>query len=154
MLRITKEFIRTNNFESDGIIFFRDTERKFYRPRFGMNLPPTVDEQMKTLRKNFTMIFMKNYENLAQLEVRCGISESTMRKYLKGTRKITREAVAKICVGTPLTIEESEELFTLQGHSLEPEKQLFDALIVNAIQDGDDINIFFETCEECGLKIF
>ena len=119
-----------------------------------MNLPPTVDEQMKTLRKKFTMIFMKNYENLAQLEVRCGINESIMRKYLKGTRKITRETVAKICVGTPLTIEESEGLFTLQGHSLEPEKQLFDALVVNAIQDGDDINIFFETCEKYGLKIF
>ena len=153
MLRTTKEFIRRNNFESDGI-FFQDIERKIYRPRLGMNLPPTVDEQMKTLRKKFTMIFMKNYENLAQLEVRCGINESIMRKYLKGTRKITRETVAKICVGTPLTIEESEGLFTLQGHSLEPEKQLFDALVVNAIQDGDDINIFFETCEKYGLKIF
>ena len=77
-----------------------------------------------------------------------------MRKYLKGTRKITREAVAKFCIGTKLSVEQSKKLFTLQGHSLEPDTQLFDALVVNALQDGDDINIFFDTCKEYKINIF
>lgn len=153
MLRISKEFIKTKVFEADGLIFLSNI-KEVYRPRSDMKLPPSVDEQMKNLRKRFASIFATKYKNFAQLEVRCGISESIMRKYLKGTRKITRETVAKICIGTPLTIEESEELFTLQGHSLEPDKQRFDALVVNAIQDKDDIGIFIETCKEYGIDLF
>ena len=152
MLRITKEFIRSQKFESVGKI---DDDEKYFRPRPGMFLPPSTDRQMITLRKHFTNIMLEMYkQSFARLEVRCGINESTMRKYLKGTRKITREAVAKICVGTPLSIDLSEELFTLQGNSLEPEKQLFDALIVNALQDGDDIEVFLDTCEKFGIEIF
>lgn len=153
MLKITKNFIQVNNFESTEIALEQENTNEKYRPRSGIVLPPSADEQQVILRKKFAVIFATNYKNTAQLEVRCGISESVMRKYLKGTRRITRDAVAKICVGTPLPIEQSEELFTLQGHSLEPTKQLFDYIVVNAIQDGDDIGIFFDTCEEYGIKI-
>lgn len=154
MLRITKDFIKVHEFVSDGLIFLEDDEEKVFRLRPGMCLPPSVEEQNLELRKKLAIVFSTEYRNYAQLEVRCGISESLMRKYLKGTRNITREAIAKICVGTPLSIEQSEELFTLQGHSLEPLTQRFDAVVVNAIQDGDDIGTFFDTCEELGIKIF
>lgn len=153
MIRITKEFLKTHNFKFDGITFPQDITQKSYRPIDGTKLPPSADDQMNTLRKKFATIFTTNYKNFAQLEVRCQINESIMRKYLNRSRKITRESVAKLCVGTPLTLEESDELFTLQGHSLEPDKQRFDALIVNAIQDGDDIGTFLDTCQEYGLNI-
>ena len=153
MIRITKEFLKTHNFKFDGLTFPQDITQKSYRPIDSTKLPPSANEHMNTLRKKFTTIFTTKYENFAQLEVRCQINESIMRKYLKGTRKITRESVAKLCVGTPLTLEESDELFTLQGHSLEHDKQLFDALIVNAIQDGDDIGTFLDTCKKYGLNI-
>ena len=152
MNRITKEFLCTNNFKSAGIIFYE--EQKNFRLNPSMNLPPSAGVQCIKLRKKFITIFAERYKNYSQFESRCSISESLMRKYLKGTRKITREAVAKICIGTKLSLEESAELFTLQGHSLEPETQLFDAIIVNAIQDGDDIEDFFDTCEEFGIQIF
>ena len=153
MIRVSKEFIKTHNFKSDGLTFPQDITQKSYRPIDGTKLPPSADDQMNTLRKKFTIIFTDKYENFAQLEVRCQINESIMRKYLNRSRKITRESVAKLCVGTPLTLEESDELFTLQGHSLEPDKQRFDALIVNAIQDGDDIGTFLDTCKKYGLNI-
>ena len=153
MNRITKDFIRTHNFESDGINF--PDEDKNFRPRNGMKLPPSEEENFATLKIKLIELFMEHYEkNFTKLEVKCAISEAAMRKYLKGSRKITREVIAKFCVGTKLAVEQSAELFTLQGHSLEPEKQLFDALVVDALQDGDDINIFYDTCQEYKINIF
>lgn len=151
--RITKEFISTHQFESDGLNF--PDEEIAFRPINGMKLPPTAEENFATLRIKIIEIFTKRYgKNFGKFDGDCYISENLMRKYLKGTRKITREALAKFCIGTKLTLEQSAELFTLQGHSLEPETQFFDALIVNALQDGDDINSFSETCEKYELKIF
>ena len=49
--------------------------------------------------------------------------------------------------------EEANELFCLQGHSLEPVHGLFDAIVVDALQCGDDIFTFYETCAEFGIKI-
>ena len=153
--RITKEFISTNAFKSDGLSFSVETEEIYFRPRKGIKLPPSAGENLAALKVKLFELFMKYYKkNFAKLEADCTISEASMRKYLKGTRKITREVIAKFCVGTKLSLEQSEELFTLQGHSLEPENQLFDALIVNALQDGDDINNFYDTCQEYEINIF
>ena len=150
---ITKEFISTHKFESDGLNF--PDEKVYYRPRPGMKLPPSAEENFATLRIKIIEIFTKRYgKNFAKFEKECSISENLMRKYLKGTRTITRDALAKFCVGTRLTVEQSAELFTLQGHSLESQTQRFDAIIENALLDGDDINIFYETCQENNLKIF
>jgi len=150
--KITKDFLRTNNFKSDGLHF---DEEIYFRPRQGVKLPPTAAENNAKLRKKIIDIFTEHYKNnFVKLENNCAINENTMRKYLKGTRKITREALSKFCVGTKLNLEQSAELFTLQGHSLEPETQYFDALVVMALQDGDSIEIFYETCEEYNIKIF
>lgn len=61
-------------------------------------------------------------------------------------------AIAKISVGIPLSIKESNDLFIMEGHSLEPENNLLDAIVVDALQCGDDISIFLETCEEFGIR--
>lgn len=143
-MRITKDFIKNHKFKFDGLNFPQEFEENNFRLRAGMFLPPSVELQIIEVRKKLSSIVAKNYENFAQIEVSCDINESTMRKCLNGRRKITRETLAKFCIGTKLTVEQSEELFTLQGHSLEPETQLFDALIVNALQDGDDIEIFLK----------
>ena len=149
--RITKEFIKKNNFEENQ----PTDEEIYFRPKKGMRLPPSEQENLTTLKIKFLELFMKHYKNnFAKLEVDCFISEASMRKYLSGDRRITREVIAKFCVGTKLSLEQSSELFTLQGHSLEPENQRLDALIVNALQDDDDINIFFDTCDEYKIKIF
>ena len=119
--RITKEFISTNAFKSDGLSFSVETEEIYFRPRKGIKLPPSAGENLAALKVKLFELFMKYYKkNFAKLEADCTISEASMRKYLKGTRKITREVIAKFCVGTKLSLEQSEELFTLQGHSLEP----------------------------------
>ena len=148
---VTKEYIHSNEFIADEAPF--EKSRQFCRLQPSDNLPPTEEEMQTKLRQIFASIFATKFDNYSQLETACNISEHIMRKYLKGTRKITREAVAKFCIGTKLSLEQSKKLFTLQGHSLEPDTQLFDALVVNALQDGDDIKIFFDTCQEYKINI-
>ena len=153
MNQITKDFIRNHKFKSDGLNFPEEVEEKSFRLRAGMKLPPSADSQSLELRKKFSALFIIKYESYAQLEIKCDINENTMRKYLNGRRNITRIALAKFCIGTKLTVEQSAELFALQDRSLDTENNQFDAVVVNALQDGDDIEIFYETCEEVGLKI-
>jgi len=154
LFKITKDFIKNHKFESDGLNFPEEVEEKSFRLRAGMKLPPSADLQSLELRKKFSALFVTKYgNNYAQLEIKCDINENTMRKYLNGRRNITRIALAKFCIGTKLTVEQSAELFTLQDRSLDTKNNQFDAVVVNALQDGDDIEIFYETCEEIGLKI-
>ena len=108
--------------------------------------------------KEFVNLFYNHFDgNFAKLEARTGITEDAMRKYLRGNlknkgRNISRMAVAKICVGIPLSLDEADKLFRLEGHSLEPESALLDAIVVDALNCGDDIEAFYATCAELKIK--
>mgnify|MGYP000100956422 FL=1 len=155
---ITKEYIRKHDFESDGISF-RDTEKDVsYRLHQGDALPRALAQNSTKLRKEFVNLFYHHFDgNFTKLEALTGITEDAMRKYLRGNlkekgRNISRMAVAKICVGIPLSLEEANKLFRLEGHSLEPESALLDAIVVDALNCGDDIETFYETCSEFKIK--
>lgn len=156
---ITKEYIRSHNFSCDGLTYPKSKEEVSYRLQKGDAVPTALDNNKITLRKKFVNLFYKYFEgDYDKLERCCWISEASMRKYLRGNRKdngrnITREAVAKISVGIPLSLEESNELFCLQGHSLEPQNGLLDAIVIDALQCNDGIDIFLATCAEFGIKM-
>ena len=155
--KIDKNYIRNHTFSSDGLTFARerDAAASMLRPGdAGVPLSPAKKEVL--LRREFAKIFAAPTPyngNYAKLETRTGLNEASMRKYLRGARTITRIAVAKLCVGTPLTLEQSMNLFTLQGHSLEPEDQQFDAIVVDAINCGDDIVKFYESCASFEIQL-
>ncbi len=155
--KIDKDYIRSHTFSSDGLTFDREhssATAKLIPSGPGLPVPPEKKEVM--LRREFSRLFTAPAPyngNYAKLETRTGLNEAIMRKYLRGARTITRIAVAKLCVGTPLTLEISKKLFSLQGHSLEPEEQLFDAIVVDAINCGDDISQFYETCASFGIRL-
>ncbi len=77
-----------------------------------------------------------------------------MHKYLNGTRNITRDVIAKLCVGAGLTIEEANELFILCGSCLDVENNLLDAIVIDNIKCKEGIGVFFEECQKFRLKIF
>lgn len=147
---VTKEYLHSNEFIADEAPI-QKTEPS-YRLNQSDPLPPSCEELQAELRKHFSSIFATTFENFNQMEIACNISEPSMRKYLKGTRKITIYAVAKFCIGAKLTVEETVELFKLYGHIISPDIYRFDAVVIDAIQCGDDIGTFYETCKECGLK--
>ena len=155
---ITKEYIRNHNFDSDGISYRNNTENVSYRLHQGDDLPTSIAENVIKLRKEFVNLFYNHFDgNFAKLEARTGITEDAMRKYLRGNlkekgRNISRMAIAKISVGIPLSVDEANKLFRLEGHSLEPEIALLDAIVVDALKCGDDIQAFYETCAELNVK--
>ena len=155
---ITKEYIYTHHFESDGLFSQKavEVENISYRLHKGDVLPTRLSESPNKLRQEFAKIFFDRFNgSYDKLQAKTGISENAMRKYLRKEkgRNITRMAVAKFSVGIPLVIEEADRLFRLEGHSLEPESKLLDAIVVDALQCGDDIGAFYETCEELGIKV-
>ena len=155
--KIDKDYIRSHTFSSDGLTFDREhsTATAMLRPG-DPGLPMLPEKKEVMLRRELSRLFTAPAPyngNYAKLETRTGLNEAIMRKYLRGARTITRIAVAKLCVGTPLTLEKSEELFSMQGHSLEPEEQLFDAIVVDAINCGDDIGTFYESCASFGIQL-
>ncbi|MBR1759575.1 MAG: hypothetical protein IJ812_06025 [Schwartzia sp.] len=155
--KIDKDYIRNHTFSSDGLTFpeERNTATAMLRPGdAGLPLPSAKKQIL--LQREFSRIFAAPipYDgNFTKLETRTGLTEAIMRKYLRNKRPITRVAVAKLCVGTPLTLEQSMKLFTMQGHSLEPEEQLFDCIVVDAIKCGDDIGKFYESCASFGIQL-
>ena len=156
---ITKEYIRKHDFDSDGISSRDTAEDVSYRLHQGDALPMALAQNSTKLRKEFVNLFYNHFDgNFAKLEARTGITEDAMRKYLRGNlknkgRNISRMAVAKICVGIPLSLDEADKLFRLEGHSLEPESALLDAIVVDALNCGDDIEAFCATCAELKVKI-
>ena len=152
---ITKEYIRKHDFKYDGILFRDNEENVSYRLHPGDALPTVLAQNSTKLRKEFGKLFYDCFDgNFAKLQTRTGITEDAMRKYLRREkgRNISRMAVAKICVGIPLSLDEADNLFCLEGHSLEPENAILDAIVVDALKCGDDIKTFYETCEEFKIK--
>ena len=155
---ITKEYIRNHDFDSDGISFRDTAEDVSYRLHQGDALPTALAQNSTKLRKEFINLFHHHFNgNFVKLETRTGITENAMRKYIRGNlkekgRNISRMAIAKICVGIPLSVDEADKLFRLEGHSLEPESALLDAIVVDALKCGDDIGSFYATCEELNIK--
>ncbi len=156
---ITKEYIRTHEFVWDGVSHQDMSKDVSYRLYKGDPLMTAIEQNSTTLRKKFIDIFYTHFGgSFARLESRTGINEFTMRKYIKGNlkqkgRNISRLAIAKIAIGIPLSIEEAEELFRLEGHSLEPKYARLDAIVVDALKSGDNIEDFYETCAEFEIKV-
>lgn len=56
-----------------------------------------------------------------------------MRKYLKETRNMSRAALMRFCSGVCITVEETQDLFILLGHALDPKNNLADAIVIDKL---------------------
>ena len=79
----------------------------------------------------------------------------TIRKYTRvGSGKtLKREMLAKFVIACGLSVDEANELFELQAHELRPDKIRLDAVIVHCLENGHDLDEFFDTCKQVGLPI-
>ena len=149
---ITKEYIRKHTFQGDGLHFPQNTGES-YRLGPGAVLPAGKNENRNRLRRELTTLVAEKFPNTANMESACGISYELMKKCINGSRRVTRESLAKLCVGMRLSVEEAQPLFRLESHSLEPDINLFDAIVVDALQCGDNIDVFYDECKKYGLKL-
>ena len=154
---INKEYIRSHTFENDSLKFEKEKSYMDFRLKSDETLPGNPGKKENELRKKIVDLVMLRYDNkYSEIYKKCLVTESTLRKYIKGlkSRGITRVILAKLCVGTQLSLKETSELFVLQGYALDPVNNLLDAIIVDAIKCKDNIDIFYEECEKYGLNIF
>lgn len=151
---ITKEYIRTHQFSCDGVHFEDAKEDADYRFAPGTVLPMGQEAKTNQLRKKLQEIVHTRYDgNYAKIDALCFINKDSFYKFFSKKRSFTRPMLAKLCVGINLPVEETKELFILQGHALDPENNLLDAIVVNCIQCKEDISVFFEMCEEHGVDM-
>ena len=148
---ITKEFIRTHQFQAE--VPTVELPAQSFRLTPNKNLPPTDTELQIELRRKFVEIMATTFKkNYATLESCCYISEAAMRKYLNGSRSIKLEVVARFCVGARLSLEKTRELFKLCGHILSPEIYRLDAIVVDTLKCGESIQDFYEVTKAYGLN--
>lgn len=151
---ITKEYIKEHQFLRDGLHFEDKKTDVDYKFAPGAHIPEHPDKMMIELRKRFVDLIVVRFDNnYSRIEADTGVNRSTIRKFLKSNRGLTRDALAKMCVGLKVPMEEVQEYFRLHGHVLNPEDNLLDAIVVNCIECGSDIYEFKDMCEEFNLDI-
>ena len=152
---ITKDYIRSHTFQGDGLHFPQTGGgRENYRLGPNAVLPAGEDENRRLLRMRLTTLVAERFPNRGSMEASCDVSYELVKKYINGSRRVTRDSLAKLCVGMRLSVEEAQGLFRLEGHSLEPEINLLDAIVVDALQCGDNIGVFYDECVKYGLGPF
>ena len=85
------------------------------------------------------------------LETVCQLSESTLKKSVAGTIKITRPFLYKFTVGLHLNLEKANQLFAKCGGILQ-EDNIEDYICMKALIDGDDIIDFINQFNEYTQK--
>lgn len=150
---VNKEYIKSNEFKNTGLEEEVKKE-KLYRLSQDKIRKMDIDigNRKTKLRKKISEIAFEKFRgDYTSIEIKCNIGESSMRKYLKGTRNISRAALMRFCSGACIDIEEANELFILLGHALDPENNIVDAIVVDNIKCKEGIEVLYEECEKYNL---
>ena len=149
---VNKEYIKNNEFKNTGLEEVVKEEKLY---RLSQDKVRKIDldiDKKNKLKKKISKIAAEKFgADFTTIEVKCNISETSMRKYLKGTRNITRAALMRFCSGACIDIEEANELFILLGHALDPENNRLDAIVVDNIKCKEGIEVLYEECEKYEL---
>ncbi|MFR2778906.1 MAG: hypothetical protein ACLTA8_10730 [Intestinibacter bartlettii] len=152
---VNKEYIKNNKFKKTGLEYEkREQEQKSYRLSDDQikNLGIDITNRKVELRKNISKIAADKFSlDYSKIDLKCNIGESAMRKYLKGTRNMSRAALMRFCSGADITVEEAQALFILFGHALDPKNNLVDAIVIDNIRCKEGIEVLYEECEKNGV---
>ena len=92
-----------------------------------------------------------SYKEFANM---CFMDESTVKKTIAGTLKVTRHFLYKMAVGLKMTVEQANEYFVLCEGVLQ-ENRLADYICIRALKDKDDMYTFIEEFEKfTKIKIY
>lgn len=81
------------------------------------------------------------------IEEKCRISETSMKKTINGSTRVTRTFLYKFTIGLQMSLDEANELFALCGGPLR-ETDIADYICINYLKTHDDINLFYEQYEK------
>ena len=81
------------------------------------------------------------------IEEMCQISETSMKKTMNGSIRVTRTFLYKFTIGLHMSLDEANELFALCGGPLR-ETDIADYICINYLETKDDIHKFIEQYEQ------
>lgn len=81
------------------------------------------------------------------IEEKCLISETSMKKTINGSIRVTRTFLYKFTIGLQMSLDEANELFILCGGPLR-ETDIADYICINFLKTKDDIHKFIEQYEQ------
>ena len=158
MKNITMDYLLNHQFELSGLE--EETEIKMKTSKMFSNaelamLPRTDVDRFDELNIRISDMIYELFDNTAQFSQKCNLNYETVRKYIRvGSGKtLPKEMLAKFVVACDLSLDEANEMFELQSHVLQPDRILLDAVIVHCLEKHHDIDEFFDTCQQVGLKI-
>ena len=116
------------------------------------NLPPESYERLIELRKRLDYIFhtvLKGNYNLLYED--CDLNETTFRKFIKGSRRLSKTNLVKFIIGTGLDQVIAEELLSMNETPFDYDNR-FDCIVACAIRDGDSIDMLHQELVLYGCK--
>ncbi|MBR5297976.1 MAG: hypothetical protein IKU29_08970 [Parabacteroides sp.] len=157
MCEITMEYLLNHKFEASGLeetFEIVKTSGMFSKAELG-RLPLTDTERFDELNIRLNEMIFEIFENTSRFSQKSNLNYETVRKNIRiGSGKtLSKEMLSKFVVAAQLTVEAANELFELHSHRLDPERLMLDAVVVHCLENHHDIDGFFDTCEQVGLKI-
>ena len=154
---ITMDYLLNHQFELSGLEEAEKkekTSRLFSKAELGM-LPRTDKDKFDDLNIRINDMIFEVFGNTTLFSQKSNLNYETVRKYIRvGSGKtLPKEMLAKFVVACGLSLDEANEMFELQSHILQPDRILLDAVIVHCLEKHHDIDEFFNTCQQVGLKI-
>lgn len=158
MDKVTIDYLLNHKFELTGLE--EETVNKtrssgmFSKAELGM-LPRSDTDRFDDLNIRINDLIKEVFGNSARFNQKTNLNYETVRKYIRiGSGKtLSKDMLAKFVIACALSVNEANELFELHSHVLQPDKILLDAVIVHCLENKHDLDGFFDTCKQVGLKI-
>lgn len=153
--KVTLDFILNTEFENNGLTIFEPKGKALYaKMPSDYKLPPSPEENALKLRRKIDEVYETSFHgSKTRVNIECAISESTFKSYLLGKRNMSREALARYCVGAKISTELANEMFLLHGHALDTVHNCLDAIVWYCLQEKEDLNELIRICNLKGIKI-
>lgn len=151
---ITLEFILNTKFDNDGLFLHEEKSKGLYKMPSDYKLPATPEENNLKLRRKIEEVFENKFNgSKTRVNLECAISESTFKSYLLGKRRMSREALARFCVGAQISVELANEMFLLHGHGLDNVHNCLDAIVCYCLNHKETLDEMIKICNDKGIGI-
>ena len=132
------------NAEKEKKASYSVTPEEMQRFKVNDKLPYLISTKK---RENDEKLGISATAGYGKIEEACLISETSLKKTINGSIRVTRTFLYKFTIGLHMSLEEANKLFELCGGPLR-KTDVADYICINYLETNDDIHKFCEQYEE------